>query len=251
VPLALELADEVALLGLMGGSLTVEPQHAPDLLRSFGRDMLFFQRRSYGGVSFVAVARPVAIEAQGRRRLLKVRIAAVRLFARPVETAEAPTGLHRLSREALRDIIAAGTAREEVAEAAQTTLASPTIETLAALYQAVLAAYDGHCALSHRRLSRADLNVVVLRPPSRGRPAAVSDMLPLALPFVPYFDAGLISVDEHHTILVDRARVPDEVSSALDASGRLYLPADPAHWPAPAALRHRRRRFAGAGDPPR
>jgi putative restriction endonuclease len=60
------------------------------------------------------------------------------------------------------------------------------------------------------------------------------------------FDRGLVSVDDDHTMLVARDRVPDTIGRLLNESGRLSVPMRAGLQPNPRFLKyHRENIFKG------
>lgn len=115
----------------------------------------------------------------------------------------------------------------------------------------VKAAYKGRCAISGLDLrnggGRAEVQAAHIRPVKDKGPDIVINGLALSGTLHWMFDRGLISVGEHHEILVSENKVSADVRARLIApGGRLFLPEDPRHHPHPEYLRYHRENVFGA-----
>lgn len=114
----------------------------------------------------------------------------------------------------------------------------------AAFARRVKSAYDNTCAVTGIKLinggGRAEVQAAHIRPVKEHGPDSIRNGIALSGTIHWMFDRGLISVDDDHTILVARDRVPDTVAGLINGQGRLRLPPSADLWPHPQFIRYHR-----------
>jgi putative restriction endonuclease len=133
----------------------------------------------------------------------------------------------------------------------------PTVEMVvtrpfreAAFAASVKAAYEETCAFTGLRIinggGRAEVQAAHIRPVAAGGSDSVRNGLALAGTVHWMFDRGLISVDEDHSILLARDRLPEAVRRLFRQDGKAAVPHRRDAQPHPACLRfHREHIFKG------
>ncbi len=108
---------------------------------------------------------------------------------------------------------------------------------------AVKTAYDDTCAITRLRIinggGRSEVQAAHIRAVEKDGPDSVRNGLALSGTVHWLFDRGLISVDDDHSLLIARDRLPEPVLNLL-THPRLHLPARADLRPHPAFLRHHR-----------
>ncbi len=121
----------------------------------------------------------------------------------------------------------------------------------AAFARQVKIAYRNRCAMTGLRLlnggGRPEVQAAHIRPVADDGPDTVRNGLALSGTVHWMFDRGLISIDEDHSILVAKDKVPaDTVERLIIPDRQLLLPDDPRALPHPTYLKyHRERVFKG------
>ena len=133
----------------------------------------------------------------------------------------------------------------------------PTVEMVvtrpfreAAFATSVKAAYAETCAFTGLRIinggGRAEVQAAHIRPVAAGGSDSVRNGLALSGTVHWMFDRGLISMDEDHSILLARDRLPEAVTRLFRQDGKVAVPRRPEVQPHPAYLRfHREHIFKG------
>ncbi len=134
-------------------------------------------------------------------------------------------------------------------EAASPFTGTPTIETMRRLYEQVLRAYEGTCAVTGASvpldLAVQGQTVVAIRPLQLGGALHVSNFLVLGADAGEAFSAGHFTVGPGHELIADLSLLSPELLERFHTSGRLHLPADRAYWPDEAHLAFHRSRIFG------
>lgn len=114
----------------------------------------------------------------------------------------------------------------------------------AAFSLAVKSAYENTCALTGLKIlnggGRSEVQAAHIRPVSALGPDSVRNGLALCSTVHWMFDRGLLSLDDDHTILIAKDRVPQPVHKLVNPSGKLRLPTRPEFRPHPQFLRFHR-----------
>jgi len=115
---------------------------------------------------------------------------------------------------------------------------------------AVKVAYRDTCAITGLKIingsGRSEVQAAHIRPVADNGPDSVRNGIALSGTVHWMFDRGLISIDEDHSLLLARDRVPDTVLRLVDPSRGLILPARLEDRPHSQFLRyHRERVFKG------
>ncbi len=139
----------------------------------------------------------------------------------------------------------------------QETFERPLIERVvsrpfrdAAFASAVKIAYNDTCAMTGLKIvnggGRSEVQAAHIRPVAANGPDSIRNGLALSGTFHWMFDRGLVSIDDDHTLLVARDRVPDTVGRLLNPDGRLQVPQRTDLHPNPRFLEyHREQVFKG------
>ncbi len=119
-----------------------------------------------------------------------------------------------------------------------------------AFASAVKTAYRDTCAITGLKIingsGRSEVQAAHIRPVADNGPDSVRNGVALSATVHWMFDRGLISIDENHSLLLARDRVPDTVFRLVDPSRGLILPARSEDRPHAQFLRyHRERVFKG------
>jgi putative restriction endonuclease len=120
----------------------------------------------------------------------------------------------------------------------------------AAFAAAVKAAYADTCAMTGLKIvnggGRTEVQAAHIRPVAHRGPDSVRNGLALSGTIHWIFDRGLISIDEDHSLLVAKDRLPDTVGRLLNPDRRLFVPGRLDLQPHPQFLRyHREQIFKG------
>jgi putative restriction endonuclease len=120
----------------------------------------------------------------------------------------------------------------------------------AAFTAAVKAAYADTCAMTGLKIvnggGRTEVQAAHIRPVAHRGPDSVRNGLALSGTIHWIFDRGLISIDEDHSLLVAKDRLPDTVGRLLNPDRRLFVPGRLDLQPHPQFLRyHREQIFKG------
>lgn len=115
---------------------------------------------------------------------------------------------------------------------------------------AVKSAYRDTCAVTGLKIinggGRSEVQAAHIRPVAASGPDSLRNGIALSGTVHWMFDRGLISVDEDHSLLIAKDRMPDTVLRLIDPSHRLLLPARPEDRPHPQFLKyHREQVFKG------
>lgn len=93
---------------------------------------------------------------------------------------------------------------------------------------AVKAAYADTCAMTGLKIvnggGRTEVQAAHIRPVAHQGPDSVRNRLALSATIHWIFDRGLVSVDEDHTLLVAKGRLPDTLGRLLNPDRRLCVP---------------------------
>lgn len=145
----------------------------------------------------------------------------------------------------------ARTDRNGFGEKEQAALERPIVERMisrpfrdAAFAGAVKLAYNDTCAMTGLKIinggGRSEVQAAHIRPVAADGPDSVRNGLALSGTVHWMFDRGLISVDDDHTLLVARNRVPDTVGRLLNPDGKLRVPKRSDLHPNPRFLEYHR-----------
>jgi putative restriction endonuclease len=120
----------------------------------------------------------------------------------------------------------------------------------AAFSEAVKSAYHNTCAVTGLKIinggGRPEVQAAHIRPVAASGPDSVRNGLALCGTVHWMFDRGLLSLDDDHTILTAKGRVPEPVRRLINPDGRLRLPPRPEFRPHSQFLRyHRENVFRG------
>jgi putative restriction endonuclease len=116
--------------------------------------------------------------------------------------------------------------------------------------QSVRAAYDNRCALTGLRLinggGRPEVQAAHIKPVASSGTDSVRNGVALSGTIHWLFDRGLLSIDDNHTILIAKNKVPDQVRRLLNEDGKLREPTSENLRPHPYYLKfHRENVFKG------
>lgn len=256
----LRLAFDIASSDRRGESvdclIPVRRYDAPQLVRHIGRQVLVFLPGEGGRNSFVGWAVLSGLVPSGPdSRGLLAELAQVELFADPVEYGGLPRieGVPWISLPAAMfdAILENGRSRgpglaEDEAAFAYDAPPPQELETFAALGTSLLHHYGHGCALtgqSPAAHSFDDLRIVPIRPLAEDGPVHVSNCLPLAPAAADAFSAGHLTVAGDLRVIVDVARIDQDLLLRLNPLGRLAVPRDEALRPDRRHLAWHRRRF--------
>ena len=138
-----------------------------------------------------------------------------------------------------------------------TTFDRPVVERVtsrpfrdAAFSEAVKSAYQNTCAVTGLKIinggGRSEVQAAHIRPVAASGPDSVRNGVALCGTVHWMFDRGLVFLDDDHTVLMAKDRVPEPVQRLINPDRRLRLPTRHELWPHPQFLRfHREEVFKG------
>jgi hypothetical protein len=233
---------------LEAGFCTIARDGATRVLQALGDEAMFLGSGSPLSAPYAAAGRLATLRPDtGSPLLLRIDVAGLRWLApppvRPLSDGNSLAEVTEQQFEAMLRSADRPTGISGLAERIVQTPYAPPLgqDLLGNVVETVKREYGYACALTSKKLAAEELRVAVIRPKPLGGSLHVKNCLALCPEADAAFAAGHFTVRDNGRIIIDKSRINPALLAAINATGRLLWPKNPALRPTQDNLDYHRR----------
>jgi hypothetical protein len=243
------LESEDARRKLEAGFCTIARDGATRVLQALGEEAMFLGNGPLPSAPYAAAGRLMTLRPDtDNSLLLRLDVAGLTWFAAPpIQPISDGNAVAEVTEQQFEDMrLAASRPTGGVSGLAERIMQTPYAppagqDLLRSVVETVKREYGFTCGLIGKKLAPEELRVAVIRPKPLGGSFHVNNCLALCPEADAAFAAGHFTVRDNGRIIVDKFRIDPALLAAINGTGRLLWPDNPALRPTPDNLDYHRR----------